>query len=81
VSGNMLGHGKKHEVKKQFRILHKQELHGLYKLPAVDSVARMRRLYNTGIGLTTGLIGSQTVTHNYSIYTLQLTTIESIFFH
>jgi hypothetical protein len=35
-------------------------------------VARMWRLYKTGIGLTTGFIGSHTVTHNYSVYTLQL---------
>jgi hypothetical protein len=34
------------------------------------TVARMRRLYKTGIGLTTGFIGSHTVTHNYSVYTL-----------
>jgi hypothetical protein len=27
-------------------------------------------LYKTGIGLTTGFIGSHTVTHNYSVYTL-----------
>jgi hypothetical protein len=27
------------------------------------------RLYETGIGLTTGFIGSHTVTHNYSVYT------------
>jgi hypothetical protein len=27
------------------------------------------RLYNAGIGLTTGFIGSHTVTHNYSVYT------------
>jgi hypothetical protein len=47
----------------------------------VDPVARMRRLYKTGIGLTTGFIGSHTVTHNYSVYTLQLTTAESILFH
>jgi hypothetical protein len=34
-------------------------------------VARMRGDdYKTGIGLTTGFIGSQTVTHNYSVYTL-----------
>jgi hypothetical protein len=33
-------------------------------------VARIRRLYKTGIGLTTGFIGSHTVTHNYSVYTL-----------
>jgi hypothetical protein len=26
--------------------------------------------YKTGIGLTTGFIGSHTVTHNYSVYTL-----------
>jgi hypothetical protein len=26
-------------------------------------------LYKTGIGLTTGFIGSHTVTHNYSVYT------------
>jgi hypothetical protein len=44
----------------------------------VDTVARMRRLYKTGIGLTTGFIGSHTVTHNYSVYTLQLTTTESL---
>jgi hypothetical protein len=32
-------------------------------------VARMCRLiYKTGIGLTTGFIGSHTVTHNYSVY-------------
>jgi hypothetical protein len=37
-----------------------------------DTVARMWRLYNAGIGLTTGFIGSHTVTHNYSVYTLQL---------
>jgi hypothetical protein len=35
------------------------------------TVARMWRLYETGIGLTTGFIGSHTVTHNYSVYTLQ----------
>jgi hypothetical protein len=28
------------------------------------------RVYNTGIGLTTGFIGSHTVTHNYSVYAL-----------
>jgi hypothetical protein len=33
--------------------------------------------YKTGIGLTTGFIGSQTVTHNYSVYAPQLATIES----
>jgi hypothetical protein len=33
-------------------------------------VARMWRLYETGIGLTTGFIGSHTVTHNYSVDTL-----------
>jgi hypothetical protein len=33
-------------------------------------VARMRRLYETGTGLTTGFIGSHTVTLNYSVYTL-----------
>jgi hypothetical protein len=27
----------------------------------------MWRLYKTGIGLTTGFIGSHTVTHNYSV--------------
>jgi hypothetical protein len=32
----------------------------------------MWRLYKTGIGLTTGFFGSHTVTHNYSVYTLQL---------
>jgi hypothetical protein len=30
----------------------------------------MRQLYKTGIGLTTGFIGSHTVTHNYSVHTL-----------
>jgi hypothetical protein len=35
-------------------------------------VVRMWRLYKTGIGLTTGFIRSHTVTHNYSVYTLQL---------
>jgi hypothetical protein len=29
----------------------------------------MRRLYKTGIGLTTRFIGSDTITHNYSVYT------------
>jgi hypothetical protein len=29
-----------------------------------------RLIYKTGIGLTTGFIGSHTVTHNYSVYTL-----------
>jgi hypothetical protein len=33
----------------------------------------MWRLYKTGIGLTTGFIGSHTVTHIYSVYTLQFT--------
>jgi hypothetical protein len=33
-------------------------------------IARIWRLYKTGIGLTTGFIGSHTVTHNYSVYTL-----------
>jgi hypothetical protein len=33
-------------------------------------VARMWRLYKKGIKLTTGFIGSHTVTHNYSAYTL-----------
>jgi hypothetical protein len=41
----------------------------------------MWRLYKTGIGLTTGFIGSHTVTHNYSVYASQLTTIESVLFH
>jgi hypothetical protein len=36
----------------------------------MNTVARVRRLYKTGIGLTTGFIGSHTVTHNYSVYTL-----------
>jgi hypothetical protein len=36
----------------------------------IHTVARMWRLYKTGIGLTTGFIGSHTVTHNYSVYTL-----------
>jgi hypothetical protein len=33
----------------------------------------MWRIYKTGIGLTTGFIGSHTVTLNYSVYTLQFT--------
>jgi hypothetical protein len=36
----------------------------------INIVACMQRLYKTGIGLTTGFIGSHTVTHNYSVYTL-----------
>jgi hypothetical protein len=32
-------------------------------------------IYKTGIGLTTGFIGSHTVTHNYSVYVLQLITV------
>jgi hypothetical protein len=39
-------------------------------------VAHMWRLYKTGIGFTTGFIRSHTVTHNYSVYTLQLTTVD-----
>jgi hypothetical protein len=31
-------------------------------------VACMQRLYKTGIGLTTGFIGSHTITHSYSVY-------------
>jgi hypothetical protein len=48
-----------------------------------DMVARIvwRLIYKTGIGLTTGFIGSHTVTHNYSVYTLtasqQLTLFSS----
>jgi hypothetical protein len=42
----------------------------LITLLMMNTVARMRRLYETGIGLTTGFIGSHTVTHNYSVYTL-----------
>jgi hypothetical protein len=40
-------------------------------------VARMWRLYKTGIGLTTGFIRSHTVTHNYSVtlYNSQLTIV------
>jgi hypothetical protein len=41
-----------------------------------DIVARMRGdYYKTGFGLTTGFIRSHTVTHNYSVYALQLTTV------
>jgi hypothetical protein len=40
-----------------------------------DIVALMWRLHKTGIGLTTGFTGSHTVTHNYSVYTLQLTRV------
>jgi hypothetical protein len=45
-------------------------LMGLRTGRALNIVARMRRLYRRGIGLTTGFIGSRTVTHNYSVYTL-----------
>jgi S-adenosylmethionine/arginine decarboxylase-like enzyme len=39
-------------------------------------VARIAwRLYKTGIGITTGFIESHTITHNYSVYALQLTTV------
>jgi hypothetical protein len=37
--------------------------------------AYVATIYMTGIGLTTGFIGSHTVTYNYSVYTLQLTTV------
>jgi hypothetical protein len=44
-------------------------------LDVENIVARMwRRLCKTGIRLTTGFIGSHTVTHNYSVYTSQLTS-------
>jgi hypothetical protein len=39
----------------------------------IHIVTRMRRLYRTGIGLTTGFIGPNTITHNYSVYTSQRT--------
>jgi hypothetical protein len=45
----------------------------------IPIVARMWRLYKTGIGLTTGVIGSHTVTHNYSVYTLRLKTVDQCF--
>jgi hypothetical protein len=42
----------------------------------INIVARIVwRLYKRGIGLTTGFIGSHTVTHNYSVYILQLTRV------
>jgi hypothetical protein len=43
-------------------------------------VARMWRLYETGVGLTTGFIGSLSVTSVTVYYTLQLTTTESLLF-
>jgi hypothetical protein len=47
----------------------------LFSKNHLNIVARMWRLYKTGIGLTTGFIGSHTVTHNYSVYTSQLTVL------
>jgi hypothetical protein len=38
---------------------------GFYILSRV----RVATIYKTGIGLTTGFIGSYTVTHNYRVYT------------
>jgi hypothetical protein len=35
----------------------------------LNIVARMRRLYKTVIGLRTGFIGSNTITHSYSVHT------------
>jgi hypothetical protein len=35
--------------------------------------AYVATIIRRGIGLTTGFIGSHTVTHNYSVYTSQLT--------
>jgi hypothetical protein len=35
----------------------------------------MRGDYIRRVGLTTGFIGSHTITHNYSVYGLQLTTV------
>jgi hypothetical protein len=36
----------------------------------VNILSRVSDCYRRGIGLTTGFIGSHTVTHNYSVYTL-----------
>jgi hypothetical protein len=48
--------------------------HGMEDNIKINIVAHIVwRLYKTGIGLTTGFIGSHTVTHNYSVYTSQLT--------
>jgi hypothetical protein len=44
-----------------------KDLHGVPSQKI--EVACMWRLYKMGIGLTTGFIGSHTVTHNYSVYT------------
>jgi hypothetical protein len=41
-------------------------------------LSRVRRLYETGFGLSTGFIGSQYGTLNHNVYTLQLTTTESL---
>jgi hypothetical protein len=41
----------------------------MYRSNLLHIVARMWRLYKTGIGLTTGFIGSHTVIHNCSVYT------------
>jgi hypothetical protein len=51
--------------------------HGANRLVSIQlRVSRVKwRLYKTGIGLTTGFIGSHTVTHNYSATLLQLTTV------
>jgi hypothetical protein len=41
-------------------------------------LSRVRRLYKTGFGLTTRIIGLQVSTLNYSIDTLKLNTAESL---
>jgi hypothetical protein len=40
---------------------------------SLNIVTRKRRIYKMGIGSTTGFIGSHTITHNYSVYTLLFT--------
>jgi hypothetical protein len=54
-----------------YNLRYKTDLTGTYPISFFHYiVARMWRLYKTGIGLTNGFIGSHTVTHNYSVYTL-----------
>jgi hypothetical protein len=51
-------------------------LASVYCFWQIRIVARMCGDYiRRGIGLTTGFIWSHTVTHNYSVYALQLTTV------
>jgi hypothetical protein len=55
----------------------------LYLLPSLshfsDNVPYVATNIRWGIGFTTGFIGSLTVTHNYSVYTSQLTIAAATF--